>query len=441
MADEKSDATQGADTTDPVIEELEAEAPAEPDAEAAVEGEAGDEIDQFDDHVDHHEEHYDDHEERHTSLSSRILTWLVLLIAGAALALWGGPKLAPQLPQWAAPAAKFLTPGGDAATREVAALRSEVSARLDAVPTGPSPEDIAGIVAEGTSAIKAETEARIADLEARLSATDATGMDARLSTLESQVEGLTAELGTLTASVQSAVEQGGALSEETLAEIASKSAEVDGIRAQIGEISSQVSDLTQRVENAETDAKNRLIEAETAAEQARVDAEQLTANAEREAALDELLSRVRTGDPFAAELDRFAQAADIQVPAVLLDNAAGGVASMATLKTQFTELSHKAIRASIKAEAAESGNGASRFGAFLKSQVASRSLNAVDGDGTDAVLSRIDAALGDGDLEIASREAETLSDAARAPLTDWLSSLKTRNEVLETISALSAQPS
>jgi len=94
------------------------------------------------------QEAYEEHEEQRGSFSSKVLTWLVLLIAGAAGALWGGPKLAPQLPEWAAPAAKFLTPGGDAAVQEVTALRGEVETQLAGLDTGPDAEQIAQIVQE-----------------------------------------------------------------------------------------------------------------------------------------------------------------------------------------------------------------------------------------------------------------------------------------------------
>jgi len=111
------------------------------------------------------------------------------------------------------------------------------------------------------------------------------------------------------------------------------------------------------------------------------------------------------------------------------------------LKTQFTALSHEAIRASIKAEGEEAGGAASKFGAFLKSQVATRSLTPSDGDGTDAVLSRINAALDNGDLEMVATEADALSETASTPLSGWLGAVKTRQSVLDILATLASQPS
>ena len=83
----------------------------------------------------------------------------------------------------------------------------------------------------------------------------------------------------------------------------------------------------------------------------------------------------------------------------------------------------------------------SKLGAFLKSQVATRSLEPMEGEGTDAVLSRINAALGDGDLDTVTSEAGTLPDSARAPLADWISSVETRKSVLDALATVGAQPS
>lgn len=384
-------------------------------------------------------EHYE--EERHSSMSSRLLTWLLFLLAGAGLALWGGPKIAPQLPAWAAPAAKYLTPGGDAALQDVAALRTEVTERLEAAPAVPTQEEIAELVKSEASTFQADTQAKLAELEEKLNSTDASGMEARVATLESQIEGLSTEVTALTDSVQTSMAQGGTISEETLAEITSKSAEVEGIRAQVGEISTQVSTLTQRLEDNEMAANARLEEAKAEAERAQEEAEQVASAASYQEALDKLAESVEAGAPYATELEKFSNVSGQEIPAVLLDNATDGITSVSTLKGQFADLSHQAIRASIKAEAAESGNPASKFGAFLKSQVAARSLEASDGDGTDAILSRVDVALTNGDLATVSEEASALSEEARAPLADWLSAIEARKTVIETLATFASHPS
>jgi len=56
-------------------------------------------------------------EERQGSVAARLLSWLVLLVIGGGVALWGGPKIAPLLPEWAEPARAYLMPGETIAKR------------------------------------------------------------------------------------------------------------------------------------------------------------------------------------------------------------------------------------------------------------------------------------------------------------------------------------
>jgi len=65
----------------------------------------------------------------------------------------------------------------------------------------------------------------------------------------------------------------------------------------------------------------------------------------------------------------------------------------------------------------------------------------VEGDGTDAVLSRMGAALGDDDLASVASEAAGLSENAAAPLTDWLAAVEARKSVLDILATLASQPS
>ncbi len=64
-------------------------------------------------------------EQRSGGFASKALAALVLLIAGAALAVWGGPKVAPMLP---APLAGYLTPAGAGIDRaSIASLEAEIA--------------------------------------------------------------------------------------------------------------------------------------------------------------------------------------------------------------------------------------------------------------------------------------------------------------------------
>src|SRR5690606_13760520 len=101
----------------------------------------------------------------------------------------------------------------------------------------------------------------------------------------------------------------------------------------------------------------------------------------------------------------------------------------------FPEAAHAAIRASIIASA---GDGIlARTGAFLNAQVASRSLTPQPGMTPDAILSRMDARLQNGELEAALAEAEGLPSEAIAAMSDWLASARLRLAAEAGLDALS----
>jgi hypothetical protein len=111
-----------------------------------------------------------------------------------------------------------------------------------------------------------------------------------------------------------------------------------------------------------------------------------------------------------------------------------GTASLSELKKQLPELSRTVLRDDAAANAGISAIG--KFTAFMKSQVGTRSLEPQQGDGMDAVLSRIEAALDKDDLAKALTETETLTDAAKLTMGKWIASLaqlKRANDALQSV--------
>lgn len=106
------------------------------------------------------------------------------------------------------------------------------------------------------------------------------------------------------------------------------------------------------------------------------------------------------------------------------------------LRTSFADAAHDAIRADIKAAGGEGALG--RLGAFLESQVASRSLTRQDGSSTDAVLSRIEDELNKNNIEGALSEAEALEGDAAAALEPWLQQARGLAEADDALDAVSA---
>ena len=91
------------------------------------------------------------------------------------------------------------------------------------------------------------------------------------------------------------------------------------------------------------------------------------------------------------------------------------------LQKHFSAIAHRAISADQFSKAQNSGD---RFTAWLRSQFSIRSTTPQAGDDTDAILSRIDAALAQGNLAQAMKQIENLSDAARNALANWTAQLQ-----------------
>jgi len=388
------------------------------------------------------EDTLEDHEDtdvRGQSLSSKILTWLVLMAIGAGLVLWGGPKIAPNLPGWASPVARILTPGGDRAIREVEALRSDVATRLEALP---EPVDAAALETAAQSAAAqgdAALTERLDALEAQLGENPQSDMVARLSTLETRFEGVAAEVASLNKTLSEAITSGGDMSAETLAQLAAKDAVIDGLKAELNQISGQMGALNQRIDEVDRSARTRAEEILTEAQMAEQQAALLAKQTAFQKTHSDLVAAAQSGRSFQAELDAFAAQNDGDVQDLIAANAQNGLPSIFQLEEEFSQASHLAIRASIKSEA---GDGTlSKVSAFFQSQVATRSLAPKEGDTADAILSRMSAAVSSGDMSKVLSEAEKLGDTARAPLTGFLNKARLRYNVLSAIDALGTQAS
>lgn len=442
--DETTDA-QDAEPVEGAVEEVteadahEAEAVSYEDEHEAVEAQP-------------YEEEYED--VRSASLASRILTWLILLIAGGGLALWGAPKVAPNLPQWAAPAAKFLTPGTLSAEKAIEDVRTETAAfkestqsDLDALRAEfetrlaemSNTDELKGLIAEEVDAARTGFEADVTALKDQMAAIDGTEIETRLAQLETRFEGVSAEVSSINSALQDAISTGGSVSEEALAQITSKSAEIEGLRAELGQLSALIGGVSQRIDDVEAAADRRVAEAAAQAEAVAKQAETLAKNTAFQNALSDLQVAASAGRSFEEELAAIGEFGLAEIDAVLAETAPTGVATQKALQTELDDLSYDAIRASIKADADD--GTMSRVGAFFQSQLATRSTEAVEGDGTDAVLSRMNGAVAAGDLEVVLTEAQSLREEARAPLENWLSKVELRKNVLDAIAALETQPS
>ena len=138
------------------------------------------------------------------------------------------------------------------------------------------------------------------------------------------------------------------------------------------------------------------------------------------AAVTRILVALDSGSPFEDALADVQANSDVAVPEALAQTAASGVPTLATLSETYPDAARAAL-AAVRRE--ETGGGVASF--FAK-QLGARSVAPREGDDPDAVLSRVEAALGEGRISDALAQADVLPDAAKAPLADWMAQANLR---------------
>lgn len=298
-----------------------------------------------DDHDDHDDGHHEHEEEHGSSLSRKLLTVLLLLIAGAGIALWGAPKLATKIPSGLEPVARWLTPGLGSARDEIQKLRSDMEARFAEMPAPLGEERIREIAAESADAVTAGLTERIDKLSDQVAAGEAAEFGARLTSVETRLEGLATEIASLGDQLSSFEMGNGEVSAETASTIAGYKATVEGLRAEIESLSARQGELSHRVDSVEAAAARQAEEANATLRAA-----------EREAALKAGLAGVRaglaSGTGFEPALADLARAAGEPMPSALVSAAKEGVPTLQSLLDAFPDAAHAAIRSSINARPA-----------------------------------------------------------------------------------------
>ena len=379
---------------------------------------------------DHAEE--DEHEE--SGIAAKILIVTGLLVVGGALALWIGPKIAPTLPSGMAPVAAWLSPGGEATQAEIAELRQT----LEEIPQAVSTSEIEAMIANQNRALSEDIATQIATVKDQVAASDSNEIESRLATVESKLEGLRAELSSLMSQLSDVSTAGGAVSAETNAQIATYAAAMDGLKAEIAALAAQNGALSQKIDSVSVVASRQVAEAESKVSEVEVNAELERNTATIQNSLKAIDVALAAGLPFASALTDLQSAGVTDIPVALAD-ASGGIATLPQLRTDFPEAAHAAIRASIMASA---GDGLfAGISAFMRAQVAGRSLTPQDGLGPDAVLSRAEAALNQDDLatalmEIDALPAVSMPSEARGPMGDWVATATARLNAVNAYGAL-----
>lgn len=194
------------------------------------------------------------------------------------------------------------------------------------------------------------------------------------------------------------------------------------LEAEAGEIQGKLENMTAFAEGQIASAQQ---EAEAAA--------RAEARAKARDAMNQVRLALANAEPYAEYLETIAGAVD--VPEGLSASAENGVATHAALQSEFGPVARSALSASLKELAGDSP--AERLTLFFKDQIGARSLTPQEGSDPDAVLSRAEAAVREGDLGAALDTLNGLPDSGKAELGDWIERAQARGNAVSAFEAIS----
>ena len=174
------------------------------------------------------------------------------------------------------------------------------------------------------------------------------------------------------------------------------------------------------------------------AQQAQIDALRARAateasRTEAQTAVNRLFAAVVSGSPFAPALTELRKHTSVEIPSILLNTAETGVPSLADLQQSLPDAARTAL-AAVRAENAGDDQG---IAGFIARQFGVRSVVPREGSDPDAILSRVEGAVRNGDLETALKEADALPLAAKEALQIWQGQARSRLDTILAAEALS----
>jgi hypothetical protein len=281
-------------------------------------------------------------------------------------------------------------------TEEIAALKSELQKMIadSAAVVDPAP-----MIAEATG-----------DIQASIAA-----LDGRLTEIEKRPVGFAG------AGVSSAA-------------IAAYDRQLQDLRAQIAAQNGQGSDIAAQIEAVAADTKAQLAAAAQDAERMKAEAAAAVQTATTGAAMGRIRAAIEAGGPYAGAVADL-MALGMQIPPDIAGLAETGVPTLTDLQRSFPAVARDALSAALRAQT-PTGWG-DRLTAFLRTQTGARSLSPREGTDPDAVLSRAEGLLADGDIAATLAELGTLPAAAKDVLAPWVTEAESRQKAIAALSALS----
>ena len=219
------------------------------------------------------------------------------------------------------------------------------------------------------------------------------------------------------------------------AAVAAYDRQLQELRTQIAAQSGQGSDVAAQIEAVAAEAKAQLAAAAQDAERLKAEAEAAARAATEGAALGRIRAALEAGGPYSGAVADLT-ALGMEVPADIAGLAETGVPTLTDLQRSFPAVARDALAAALRAQT-PTGWG-DRITAFLRAQTGARSLSPRDGTDPDAILSRAEARLADGDIPATLAELGALPDPAKEVLAPWVATAEARQKAIAALSSLSA---
>ncbi|HEY0214520.1 MAG TPA: hypothetical protein VGC40_13190 [Paenirhodobacter sp.] len=266
----------------------------------------------------------------------------------------------------------------------------------------------------------AEQKAQIDSLKAEIATLRSTPPTADLSGVQGALDEANSGIRTLTDRLNALETRPVTASDGTpMGDSAALQSQIDGLRQQIASAGQADTTTQQQITEAANTARAQIDAVQAEAQKLRADAESAVQRSIAQAAIARVAAALQSGVPLAPALAD-AEAAGLTVPAALK----APIPSLPLLQSSFPEAARAALTAARKSTAGESFW--QRAGAFVMAQTGARSVVPREGDGADAVLSRIQAWVDAGDIRKAIAETEALPQAAQAMLSGWITQAQTR---------------
>ena len=266
----------------------------------------------------------------------------------------------------------------------------------------------------------ASIKAQIADLSAKVAAPQS---DTRIDDLMGSVENLTTGVTGVEETVTALNRRLTDLEGRPIPDVGATAEAVQAYESQLAAMRSMLDQELAQIKNAQTEA----LAANTAVEES-------TASIRFLSAVSNLTAAANAGGSYSTSLDVLAALAT-DIPDVLVENADTGIATMPVLRNEFPAFAREAMIASIKEQ--EANGEISKTAAFFQTQFGIRSLEPKEGTSADAILSRAEDALRNGDIAQTLSELQALPDTGREVMAPWVQKAQTRENVMSAIAEIS----